>query len=89
MRKVIPSILIVILFVTVLFPSLTGLNLGEKIIGNDSWVAEQIQMLKPLADVANLVSNAINKIVLAVNDVIQVIIDFFKNPWVHIFRIGE
>lgn len=89
MKKIIPCVLLVCLIVAVVYPTLSGVELGNKIIGKDSWLANQINTIKPLADAANFVSQTIQKIVVAVGEVIDAVINFFKNPWGSIFQKKE
>lgn len=89
MKKIIPCILLVCLIVAVVYTALSGVELGNKIVGKDSWIANQINTIKPLADAANFVSQTIQKIVVAVGEVIDAVINFFKNPWGSIFQKKE
>lgn len=89
MRKLIPCVLLVCLICVVVFPDLSGVDLGNKIVGKDSWVANQINTIKPLADVANFVSQTVQKIVSTVGEVIDTIVNFFQNPWGTIFQKKE
>lgn len=89
MKKIMLCVLLVCLIVAVIYPDLTGVDLGNKIIGKDSWVATQINAIKPLADAANFVSQTVQKIVSTVGEVIDTIVNFFKNPWGTIFQKKE
>lgn len=89
MGKLIPILLIIILIVTLLFPSLSGVDLGNKLIGEDSWIATQIKTIEPLAKAVDYVSQVTQKIVISIGNIIDTVVAFFKSPWEVIFKKKE
>lgn len=78
MWKVVVFVLIIVTCVcAVMYPTLSGVDLGNKVVGNNSIVTSTLNTIKPLVDTAKFLYNCVKWLVDGVVGIWRGIVKFF------------
>lgn len=77
MKGVIAFLLIITCVCTITFSSLSGVDLGNKVVGNDSVIVGTINTIKPLVDTAKFLYDCVMWLVNGIIKIWNAIVKFF------------